>query len=386
MAMVMAGRVLLVCVLCVLCCGAGGVYARELDNKALGGYMALRGFGRNTSFLSNGSIKKLSTPLLLSASFISAMQAEAREEDVPSARVTDSPLSGATGLGTVPHVPGGPPAAEGKSLGPPSVSHSSRNTGGSSGNVGSVPSTTQNKSPEEIPLQEQTGTEQNFLSPEKKAADEKIDGAQIQDYSSALRQGVDDAATLDGEGINSLEETKNEKEDIKTPEAEESLEDPTKKLQGGETDPPASSTEKKPEPQPPHRTKNPATEENDSKNTDASTALPNTGQEDNPKKRRTEGPLHEAGTVQSTSTGIQEQTPAAAPNENPSSLPKEQSTVTQTTTNAQPLDSVQTKKRQSGDKKKLDNSDSSTAVSHTTSPLLLLLVVVCAAAAAVVAA
>ncbi|RNE95094.1 mucin-associated surface protein (MASP), partial [Trypanosoma cruzi] len=50
------------------------------------------------SFLSNGSIKNLSTPLLLSASFISAIQAEARGEDVPSARVTDSPLSGATGL------------------------------------------------------------------------------------------------------------------------------------------------------------------------------------------------------------------------------------------------------------------------------------------------
>ncbi|EKG01126.1 mucin-associated surface protein (MASP), putative, partial [Trypanosoma cruzi] len=59
--------------------------------------MASRGFGRKKSFLSNGSIKNLSTPLLLSASFISAIQAEARE-GVPSARITDSPLSGATVL------------------------------------------------------------------------------------------------------------------------------------------------------------------------------------------------------------------------------------------------------------------------------------------------
>ncbi|EKG00231.1 mucin-associated surface protein (MASP), putative, partial [Trypanosoma cruzi] len=59
--------------------------------------MASGGFRRKKSFLSNGSIKNLSTPLLLSASFISAIQAEARE-GVPSPGVTDSPLSGATGL------------------------------------------------------------------------------------------------------------------------------------------------------------------------------------------------------------------------------------------------------------------------------------------------
>ncbi|PBJ78675.1 mucin-associated surface protein [Trypanosoma cruzi cruzi] len=99
MAMMMAGRVLLVCALCVLWCGAGGIHARNPDNNSLSGHMASGGFGRKKSFLSNGSIKNLSTPLLLSASFISAIQAEARGEDVPSARVTNSPLSGATVLG-----------------------------------------------------------------------------------------------------------------------------------------------------------------------------------------------------------------------------------------------------------------------------------------------
>ncbi|EAN85609.1 Mucin-associated surface protein (MASP) [Trypanosoma cruzi] len=95
--MMMTGRVLLVCALCVLWCGAGRVYARNPDNNSLGGCIASGGFGRKKSFLSNGSIKNLSTPLLLSASFISAIQAEAREE-VPSAGVTNLPLSGSTGL------------------------------------------------------------------------------------------------------------------------------------------------------------------------------------------------------------------------------------------------------------------------------------------------
>ncbi|PBJ70973.1 mucin-associated surface protein [Trypanosoma cruzi cruzi] len=99
MAMMMTGRVLLVCALCVLWCGAGGIHARNPDSNSLSGYMASRGFGRKKSFLSNGSIKNLSAPLLLSASFISAIQGEAREEAVSSARVTDSSLSGATGLG-----------------------------------------------------------------------------------------------------------------------------------------------------------------------------------------------------------------------------------------------------------------------------------------------
>ncbi|KAF8302367.1 Mucin-associated surface protein (MASP), subgroup S043 [Trypanosoma cruzi] len=104
MAMMMTSRVLLVCALCVLWCGVCGVYARNPDNNSLGGYMASGGFGRNKSFLSTGFIKNFSTPLLLSASFISAIQAEAREE-VSSTRVTNSPLSGATGFGTVPHAP-----------------------------------------------------------------------------------------------------------------------------------------------------------------------------------------------------------------------------------------------------------------------------------------
>ncbi|RNC53664.1 mucin-associated surface protein (MASP) [Trypanosoma cruzi] len=86
--------------------------------------MASGGFGRNKSFLPTGSSKNLSTPPLLSASFISAIQAEAREGEVSSPGVTDSPLSGATGLspafsGLGPAVPGpGPGFVHGHVHGP----------------------------------------------------------------------------------------------------------------------------------------------------------------------------------------------------------------------------------------------------------------------------
>ncbi|EAN84554.1 mucin-associated surface protein (MASP), putative, partial [Trypanosoma cruzi] len=43
--MMMTGRVLLVCALCVLWCGAGWVYAREFENNALGGCMASGALG-----------------------------------------------------------------------------------------------------------------------------------------------------------------------------------------------------------------------------------------------------------------------------------------------------------------------------------------------------
>ncbi|KAF8278836.1 Mucin-associated surface protein (MASP), putative, partial [Trypanosoma cruzi] len=73
----MTGRVLLVCALCVLWCGAGGVYARDLDNnKALGGCMASGVLGVKTSYVPNGCNKYMPTPPLRSALPIPAIQAE----------------------------------------------------------------------------------------------------------------------------------------------------------------------------------------------------------------------------------------------------------------------------------------------------------------------
>ncbi|RNC52805.1 mucin-associated surface protein (MASP) [Trypanosoma cruzi] len=79
MAMMMTGRVLLVCALCVLWCGAGGVYARDLDNKALGGCMASGVLGMNASYVPNGCNKYMPTPPLRSALPIPAIQAEVQQ-------------------------------------------------------------------------------------------------------------------------------------------------------------------------------------------------------------------------------------------------------------------------------------------------------------------
>ncbi|KAF8287041.1 Mucin-associated surface protein (MASP), putative, partial [Trypanosoma cruzi] len=80
----MTGRVLLVCALCVLCCAAGGVYARELDNKALGGCMASGALGMNTSYVRNGCNKYMPTPPLRSALPIPAIQAAVQQPTVVS--------------------------------------------------------------------------------------------------------------------------------------------------------------------------------------------------------------------------------------------------------------------------------------------------------------
>ncbi|KAF8287163.1 Mucin-associated surface protein (MASP), putative, partial [Trypanosoma cruzi] len=80
----MAGRVLLVCALCVLCCAAGGVYARELDNNPLGGCMASGALGMNTSYVRNGCNKYMPTPPLRSALPIPAIQAAVQQPTVVS--------------------------------------------------------------------------------------------------------------------------------------------------------------------------------------------------------------------------------------------------------------------------------------------------------------
>ncbi|EKF28000.1 mucin-associated surface protein (MASP), putative, partial [Trypanosoma cruzi marinkellei] len=72
----MTGRVLLVCALCVLWCGAGCLYARDLDSKALGDCMPSGALGVNASHVPNGCNKYMPTPPLRSALPISAIQAE----------------------------------------------------------------------------------------------------------------------------------------------------------------------------------------------------------------------------------------------------------------------------------------------------------------------
>ncbi|PBJ73776.1 mucin-associated surface protein [Trypanosoma cruzi cruzi] len=106
MAMMMAGRVLLVCALCVLWCGAGGVYARDALNNAQGGCMVSGVLGAKTSYLVRGCNKTVLTRSLRSAFFINAIQAEAK--DVKDISEEGDNLK----LGSIPQPPAPPPAPE----------------------------------------------------------------------------------------------------------------------------------------------------------------------------------------------------------------------------------------------------------------------------------
>ncbi|ESS64450.1 mucin-associated surface protein (MASP) [Trypanosoma cruzi Dm28c] len=81
MAMMMTGRVLLVCALCVLWCIAGGGYARDRENKALGGCMASGEFGRKKSCLSSGCNKTALTLSLRSVLPIVTAEVSVDEND-----------------------------------------------------------------------------------------------------------------------------------------------------------------------------------------------------------------------------------------------------------------------------------------------------------------
>ncbi|KAF8280073.1 Mucin-associated surface protein (MASP), subgroup S040 [Trypanosoma cruzi] len=98
MAMMMTGRVLLVvCVLCVLWCGAGGVYARDIDNKALGDCMTSGVLGTNCSRVPGGCDKTAPKLPFRSALPITVLQADAPEGEVPASEGGNSSESSGTG-------------------------------------------------------------------------------------------------------------------------------------------------------------------------------------------------------------------------------------------------------------------------------------------------
>ncbi|EAN88509.1 Mucin-associated surface protein (MASP) [Trypanosoma cruzi] len=98
--MMMTGRVLLVCALCVLWCGAGWVYAREFENNALGGCMASGALGASWYHMPSGCDKAALTPPLRSALPIPAIKAEASEDDVPLREEDDSISTSGAVVGT----------------------------------------------------------------------------------------------------------------------------------------------------------------------------------------------------------------------------------------------------------------------------------------------
>ncbi|PWU99799.1 Mucin-associated surface protein (MASP) [Trypanosoma cruzi] len=413
----MTGRVLLVCALCVLWCGAGGVYARDLDNnKALGGCMASGVLGAKTSYVPNGRNKYMPTPPLRSALPIPAIQAEVvntrdnsqNGDNLSKGTPPGSPGSGGGGGGkgspaaagppggpagaaTSPVPPPGPPAAPGAGpAGPPAAPAAAAGVrggpggvpvpGGSGGNVDSVVpssedlpsqsdfklatssdlSTTHSGSREEVP--QQKATETHKPSPSNERTQESLPDVQQQQISTSenIKTGCGPEAS-NCESGQSVGKTTMEKQVLEESKAQKPL--PAQhESKDNEENPTEASSQESQNTEPQQEIKTPV-DESDTTSTDASTAV----------------------AARSTSAGSQEEATESSSNGSHSPLQGEVFTGTDAPENAPSPGAAETEKRQGENVTK--DSDSSPTDFHTTFPrLLLLLVVVVCAAAAVVAA
>ncbi|PBJ68083.1 mucin-associated surface protein [Trypanosoma cruzi cruzi] len=399
MAMMMTGRVLLVCALCVLWCGAGGVYARDLENKALGGCMASGVLDAKTSYVPNGCNNYMPTPPLRSALPIPAIQAEVvkiKDNSQNGIKLSsdNAPVSGSGGGGGSPGalspvgVPGaaaspGPPAAPGVSgpAGPAGPAGPVAGPDVSGGRVDSVLpspgvhasphiddtvmessdlSTTHRGSREEVLQQEATETHDS--SPSNERAQEALPDVQQQQISNSenIKTYCDDEAST-CEDEQSVGKAKMEKRDSEASKIKESPPaTQNTKSKDNEENPTEASSQESQNTEPQQEIKTPV-DESDTTSTDASTAV----------------------AARSTSAGSQEEATESSSNGSHSPLQGEVFTGTDTPENAPSPGAAETEKRKRENVTKDGDSDSSTAVSHTTSPLFLLLLVVACAAAVV---
>ncbi|KAF8284637.1 Mucin-associated surface protein (MASP), subgroup S091 [Trypanosoma cruzi] len=131
MAMMMAGRVLLVCALCVLWCGAGGIHAGEVDKNLVGDCMASGVLGANRLRMPSVCDKVvISLPSRIVSSITAA---EASTNDDASGIIGGNPEShsGAAAAGSV---SGGAGGAGGSGGGGVTSGGSGDSAGGSDGN------------------------------------------------------------------------------------------------------------------------------------------------------------------------------------------------------------------------------------------------------------
>ncbi|KAF8278957.1 Mucin-associated surface protein (MASP), subgroup S038 [Trypanosoma cruzi] len=373
MAVRMTGRVLLVCALCVLWCGAGGVYARDLDNnKALGGCMASGVLGAKTSYVPNGCNKYMPTPPLRSALPILAIQAEVvniRDNSQSGDNLSKGtpPGSGSGGGGGgkgspaaagPPGGPGGPTGGEVDSVVPFSEDLPSQSdvTLATSNDL----STTHGGSREEVP--QQKATETDNPSPSNERTQESFPDVQQQQISTSENIKTDcgpEASNCENE--QSVGKTTMEKQVLEESKAQKPPPAQHKESKDNEENPTEAPSQESQNTEPQQEIKTPV-DESDTTSTDASTAV----------------------AARSTSAGSQEEATESSSNGSHSPLQGEVFTGTDAPENAPSPGAAETEKRQGENVTKDGDSDSSPADFHATSPLLLL-VVVCAAAAVVAA-
>ncbi|ESS63443.1 mucin-associated surface protein (MASP) [Trypanosoma cruzi Dm28c] len=417
MAMMMTGRVLLVCALCVLWCGTGVVYARDCDNNPVGGCVASGGFGAKTSYVKSGCGKTALTLPLRSILPIHAIQAEDEQEARELEEGTTLGSVATTGPGSVSGgghdtvVPGGAGDSGG---GPNLKSPSSVDTpvtrgGGGAGSTRGLSSTSQGNSQEEVSPEGGPKPQHSSLLDEKAAVLTPAVVEPPKNSAPAGGESVEKDAQSRADDQPRLDESTKGKANFEHTESRALPGNTILTLQGGEEAVPGVSKAKEPEPKTQQQTE-PSEDKNDRHNTHAFTKSPDVPKGSNAKEGTNGDPAHTPVTPQSTSTGSQ-QLAAVSPSTGTPTSNEEKSTVSKETEDPQPSDNADTEKRQTGDNGKVDDSDStttmseaapqsaititaaktnhtvtpgdsdsSTAVSHTTSPLLLLLVVACAAA------
>ncbi|PBJ77324.1 mucin-associated surface protein [Trypanosoma cruzi cruzi] len=360
MAMMMTGRVLLVCALCVLCCGAGGGCDEGVGSPA-GGLLGTAGNGTvettgastpgpDSSDLTKG-LPKVNQPTETSiGKSLELNKVDADQQDVA-------------------------PGVEDEEDGSPS--EQLEETLKDDPEKGETKPELQNKGQEgRQPPQLQVDVLQQPQPPLQQSQTQ----LQLQlQPSSEKGEGVG-KNNKGGEGQLSLEVEDKGNAVPEAPRKEDLLEGSGKESESSEQVQATVPNKVPPE----HKAQNgmlpPEQKTNESQSTDTSTNLPEI------QKENKEHPASTEGTAQSTSTGSQEKEAEPSTSEEPSPHEEQQSTETKTTEDARTPDAAATEKRQTGANEKVGDSDGSTAVSHTTSPLLLLVVVACAAAAAVVAA
>ncbi|KAF5217403.1 Mucin-associated surface protein (MASP) subgroup S030 [Trypanosoma cruzi] len=393
MAMRMTGRVLLVCALCVLWCGAGGrCDGGEVSSPALsgprGGVDGPQGSpepvakvsedAKQSLYARNGKNDNQGRGSVIEPSLGDVYEEEEEKEEETGTRETTTPAAGgikapsvSAGHGVIPTL---------GSSSPSGVDSSSRIGGETGPTVSTSANTVEKTSKEDMALQAKES--QHAQLGDGEAAETLNDGSRQNSSAPPPTGGQNDngAATLGADGLRSSGVQIAVKGDLEASRTEEPSDGPSTNLpESGRAPPESSQAAAAPEPTLQHKVITPVKEETESKNMDASANLPGAP------KRSNEDPASTATTMQSTSTGSQER--AATPSSDGiPPLQEEKLTGNNTTENVQPSDTAGTERLKSVNTSKDGDSDGSTAISHTTSPLLLLLVVACAAAAAVVAA
>ncbi|EAN91646.1 Mucin-associated surface protein (MASP) [Trypanosoma cruzi] len=333
MAMMMTGRVLLVCALCVLWCGAGGVYARDIDNNAVGDCMTSGVLGTNCSRVPSGCDKTAPKLPFWSALPITVLQADAPEGKELASQGGNLNSSESSGTGA-------PEKASENPDGIPGTDDSS--SGGSFGGAGG-----------NVARQEAEGTDNTPSSPPVTPVTPQAKETKAKEVLSSSLPPPAGGSAPEPNGTHNLPGTNAGNSASENEPGSNSLERPSEDGEAGQQDKEADTQ---------------GTQETEGTQGTAASPISTSGSsgaqieadadDDDSQRPNPEGPQNdgtEAGDTHGPSA-VSDAAPQAA-----------KAIAAQTNGTVTPGD-----------------SDSSTAVSHTTSPLLLL--VACAAAAAVVAA